>query len=90
MPRVTYRESNIQKAIDAIGGISIVARHLGLSAEGVRRWKAQGHLPRTELYGATMYAEVLIGMWWEAGTEEKPSCSAQDLLDEIPRGRANG
>lgn len=48
--------SPLDRAIEAVGSMSALARGLGLSPKAVRKWKLAGRLPRTEYTGETDYS----------------------------------
>jgi len=46
----------LSKAIAQIG-LQKIASELGITYQAIRKWEAQGRLPRTEWTGETRYAE---------------------------------
>jgi len=48
----------ITQAIDAVG-LGVLAKHLGVSGQAIRKWEAAGRLPRTEWTGETNYSDVI-------------------------------
>jgi len=63
----------LTKAIEALG-LGVLAKHLGVSGQAVRKWEAAGRLPRTEWTGETDYGSTI-----ERVTEGQ--VTRQSLLD---------
>lgn len=69
----------LSRSIDLIG-LNKLAQALGVTYQAIRKWEAQGFLPRTEWTGETSYAQRI-----EELTDGK--VSKDQLLRSRPRAR---
>jgi hypothetical protein len=74
------RMSEIQKAVDLIGGFNAAARICNVSPQAVMKWVKKGKLPRTEATGETDYASSLASA--------HDSISKEALLADVRQGGA--
>lgn len=72
--------SEIQKAVDLIGGFNAAARICDVSPQAVMKWVKRGKLPRTEATGETDYATALA--------MANESISKDALLADVRQGSA--
>lgn len=59
---------SLKKAIDAAGGVAVVAQACEKSPRAVYKWLSAGRLPRTDYTGETSYAQRICALATANGT----------------------
>lgn len=62
--------NHISRVIE-IAGLSQTAEAVGVSYQAVRKWEANGRLPRTDFTGETNYAEKMAALVGDQVTVEQ-------------------